>query len=152
MRLRMPLFATSGSDVGERHFKAAAGSLAALATLVNQYARHFGEQGPARLGVDRRCGGQRAAVAPDDELTIALFELREAAQLAEHFDRRLEPRAYATGGSGLSFGHAAPHRPQHCLRFLWPDPLRQYVQEPAEVRFLVLWEQVLGFRCQLVET
>jgi hypothetical protein len=52
----MPLFATSGSDVGERHFKAAARSLAAFAVLVNGYARQPGEQGlghAARLGVVR---------------------------------------------------------------------------------------------------
>jgi hypothetical protein len=52
----MPLFATAGSEVGERHFKAAARSLAAFAVLVNRYARQPGEQGlgfAAHLGVVR---------------------------------------------------------------------------------------------------
>ncbi len=91
----MPLFAVCGSIIEERHFKATARSLAAFALLVNGYARQLGEQGlghAAHLGVVRRHGGQRAAVAPDDEPTIVLFELREATQLVEHLDRRRRPR------------------------------------------------------------
>jgi hypothetical protein len=150
----MPLFATSGGDVGERHFKAAARSLAAFAVLVNGCARQLGEQGlrhAAHLGVVRRHAGQRTAVAPDDDPTVVLFDLRETAQLVEHSDRRLEPRACATGRGGLSFGHAVPHRPQHWLGFLWPVPLRQHVQEPAKDWFVALREQVLGLGRQLVD-
>jgi hypothetical protein len=58
---------------GERHFKAAARTLAALAVLVNGYARQLGEEGlghAADLGVLRRHSGQRAAVAPDHDLLI----------------------------------------------------------------------------------
>jgi hypothetical protein len=99
----------------------------------------------------RRHGGQRAAVAADYERAVALFELREAVQLVEHSDRRLEPCACAVGREGLSFGDATPQGPQQCLRFLWPEPLRQYVQELAKDGFVGLGEQVLGLRRQLVD-
>jgi hypothetical protein len=50
-------FAAFGGVVGERHFKAAARSLAAFAVLVNGYARQLGMQGlghATHLGVVRR--------------------------------------------------------------------------------------------------
>jgi hypothetical protein len=70
--------------MGMRDLETTARVLAAFAVLVDRQALQLGEQGlgpAAGFGMLRHHRGQRAAVAPDHEVSIALSELRQTAQL-----------------------------------------------------------------------
>jgi hypothetical protein len=74
------------------YFETAARPLAAIAVLIDWHTRQLGKQDlrhSTHLRMLRRYATERTAVAADNEVTVALFEFREAAQLVENANGRL---------------------------------------------------------------